>query len=68
MAKVTGPFMSLWASGSIKKTLTCNWHGQDCKFVMQIYKSRSGKRHAIQIYNSNVFKSRAKAFGNAFED
>lgn len=60
MAKITGPFFSTWASGSAAKAITVRACFDDCKFVMAGYKRLSGKRHAIQIYNSEVFKSRAE--------
>lgn len=61
MAIVTGPFFSTWASGSIWKGITCYPRYAKNRFVMQKYKSRSGKRYPIQDYNASVFKSRAEA-------
>lgn len=65
MPKVTAPFFSGWASGSIGKSLTCRWYGNNNTFFMQKYKSRSGKRHQIQIDNAKIFGDRAVAMGKA---
>lgn len=61
MPKVIGPFFSAWASGSFGKVLTCYWHGQNNKFTINKMKSRSGKRHPIQILNSEIFAERNRA-------
>ena len=61
MAMVQGPMFSTWASGSIRKSFTIRWLGKGMRFVFAKYKSRSGKRHEIQIYNSSVFKDRSDA-------
>ena len=58
MAIVTGPFLSLFATGSLGKTLTVRPQFNGNRFSMAKYKSRSGKRHQIQIDNANVFKYR----------
>lgn len=59
MPKVKGPFFSTWASGSLGKKITVRAFG-DNKFVIQKYKSRSGKRHEIQDLNAQVFANRQK--------
>lgn len=61
MAIIKGPFFSEFASGSVWKQLTVNAHYKNNRFVAQKYKSRSGKRHEIQIINAEVFASRAKS-------
>lgn len=61
MAMIKGPFFSTFATGSIGKTLTCNPRFNNNQFVMSSYKSRSGKRHQIQIENAKVFAIRIKA-------
>jgi len=58
MAKVTGAFFSTWASGSVAKAITVRACFNNNKFVMAGYKRTAGKRHAIQIHNAEVFKSR----------
>ena len=59
MAQVTGPFFSTWASGTIGKSITVRACNNDCSFFMAVKKRTAGKRHEIQIHNSNVFKLRA---------
>lgn len=61
MATVTGPCFSSWASGSLAKTLTYKWFGKGTRFFVYKYKERAGKRHPIQIQNSQIFKDRQKA-------
>jgi len=60
MAIITGPFFSTWASGSIGKSITVRACFNDCKFVMTGKQRTAGKRHEIQIHNSEVFKSRGQ--------
>lgn len=67
MAKVTAPFFSTWASGSVGKALTVRACFNDNKFVMANYKRYAGKRHEIQIYNAQVFKERAEAVKKSLE-
>lgn len=59
MAKVSAPFFSSWASGSLGKKITVRAFG-DNKFVIQKYKSRAGKRHEIQDLNAAAFGQHAK--------
>ena len=61
MANVKGPFFSTWASGSVGKILNVRACFSDSKFVMAMHKQRAGKRHAIQIFNSNVFRVRMQS-------
>lgn len=68
MAIVKAPFFSTFATGSFGKTLTVSPRYNGGKFIMQMYKQRSGKRHQIQIDNSNVFKARAKASTRAYQN
>jgi len=58
MAIVKFPFFSVWASGSIKKSITCRALG-DFKFIMA--KHFFGKRGIIggQKYYCDLFKWRA---------
>lgn len=58
MAKITGPLLSTFATGSIKKTLTVKPMFSGNQFTMQIYKRSAGKRHQINIDNQNVFRNR----------
>ena len=67
MPKVEAPFFCGWASGSIGGVLTCNWKGLNNTFIMQKHKSRSGKRHEIQIENSKIFAERMKAVKRTLE-
>jgi len=61
MAIVKNPFFSTFATGSVGKCLTCNPRYNENKFTIQKYKSRSGKRHEIQIFNAQLFKKRSLA-------
>lgn len=67
MAKVTCPIMSTWASGSLGKTITVSACFNDNKFHIGKYKSRSGKRSAIQIENAQIFTERQAALKKAKE-
>ena len=66
MAIVKAPFLSTYASGSIGKTLNVRACFNNNKFVMAMHKQRAGKRHPIQIYNSNVFKIRMEAIRDSY--
>ena len=68
MAKVFGPFFSYWASGSLGKSITCRYIGEDRPFVFAKYKEKSGPRHLIQIENSQVFSQRAKLGKIAYDE
>jgi len=61
MPIVTAPFFSTWASGSVGKTINVRACFNGNKFVMAMHKQRSGKRHPIQILNSEIFKARIAA-------
>jgi len=61
MAKIKAPFFSTFATGSVGKILTVTPRFNGNTFVMSSYKSRAGKRHPIQIANSEAFSKRAKA-------
>ncbi len=67
MALVKGPFFSTWASGSFGKVLTVRWLGGNARFVMASYKSRSGKRHQIQINNARILGERMRYFAKLEE-
>ncbi|MEE8341913.1 MAG: hypothetical protein V3R52_07435 [Candidatus Neomarinimicrobiota bacterium] len=64
MAKVNAPFFSSFATGSLGKTITVRACFSNNKFVMAMHKTRSGKRHAIQIFNANAFRERHRAVSN----
>ncbi len=55
MAIVGKPFFSLWASGSVGKTLTCKYQPSK-KFVMAGFCNPWGKLGAIQRIWANEFK------------
>lgn len=62
MAKVTCPFYSTFATGTLNNTLTVYPRYNNNKFVMQIHKRYAGKRHQIQIDNAKIFKNKMRAF------
>lgn len=67
MANVQNPCFSLWASGSLGKTLTYNARYNGNKFSCSMYKQRAGKRHEIQIENSEIFKIRTQAIAKSWD-